>query len=106
MTHRYSKAMIVGATIAAVLSVAVHVGMQAFVFGHGESPIGWLLLLPYSVMSMPGFYVAKMIGWYPPTGFEPAIMPIVILTIITNALIGAFLGWAFKKICEVSKRDA
>ena len=98
--------MIGGATIAAVLSVAVQVGMQAFVFGHGENTIGWLLLLPYSVMSMPGFWVAKMIGWYPPTGLEPAIMPIVILTIFTNALIGAFLGWAFKKIRYVSGRDA
>ena len=98
--------MVGGATVAAVLSIAIHVGMQAFVFGHGESVIGWLLLFPYLVMTMPGFFVAKMIGLYPPTNFEAPIIHIVILTIFTNALVGALLGCAFKKICDVSKHDA
>jgi hypothetical protein len=105
MARSFPKAIVVGATMTTLFTIAVQAGAR--VCGHGENGIGWFLMAPWFAIFAPGFFVAKMMGWHWRVGdVYEVTMPIFIFMLFVNALIGAFLGWAFKSIYCVFKRDA
>jgi hypothetical protein len=103
MARSFPKAIVVGATMTALFTLAVQAGAR--MFGHGEN--GMFLVIPWFAIFAPGFFVAKTMGWHWRVGSVYEVtMPIFIFMVFVNALIGASLGWAFRSIYCVFKRDA
>jgi hypothetical protein len=90
--HPLLKGALVGAGVAALVTLLVH--GSAVAFGRtGESFISFLLIFPWLAVVLPGKAVAHLIGWRWQTAavYEITIANVAFMMCI-NGLIGSFFG--------------
>lgn len=91
------KAMIVGGSIAAVVTLIIH--FLALLFGRGETQAGWALLGPWFIITAPAYWIIRTCGfeWEAGSVYQVSVY-VVTLMMAINSTIGAIVGLLLTKI--------
>jgi hypothetical protein len=99
MTSGPSKAVVIGAVSAMLFAIVVHLTVANL--PDGESAIAWMLALPWFAIWSPAVLLARAVGFNANVG-EPDL-PIFVLMLLVNGLLGALIGWIIRRVYRVFK---
>src|SRR4051794_24039629 len=103
MTNRFAKPALIGATVTVVFTIVVQ--SLARFFGHGESAVGWFLMLPWFAIYSPAVSLARVLGIDCRVGDVYEIHTgLFTWMLFVNAIIGAVVALVMRSVYIVFTR--
>lgn len=97
LSKPHFKAMLVGGSIAAAVTLIIH--FLALIFGRGETQAGWALLGPWFIITAPAYWLIQTCGfeWEAGSVYQVS-MYVVALMVAINSTISAIVGLLITKV--------